>query len=234
MPRRTAIFDKIAKAFEEKANGSDIVFSSRIIREVLNNLSKTNYVLPGICDKIVRYLYDNQSMVSGETVGRALYVLYTLGYDPADNLLLSEDEQSTQQGMVRFDVFGAIIERDFELMTGLTIVRVCLALVYYRALSMDLIEKVFNLDFLMRLEKEITICYATVRIARSASLSSRYSELLIDLQAPYSTRSLNYIMQLNRAVCMGYPEARIPWFQQNYIESHISSGECYEIGFKQR
>lgn len=33
-------------------------------------------------------------------------------------------------------------------------------------------------------------------------------------------------MQLNRAVCFGYPEARIPWFQQNYIEAHISSGKC--------
>lgn len=171
MPRRTAIFDKIVKAFEEQANGSDIVLSSRIIREVLNNLSKSNYVLPGICDKIVRYLYENRSMVSGETVGRSLYTLYTLGYDPADNLLLADDEQSTQQEPVHFDVFGAIIERDFELMAGLTIVRVCLALVYYRALSMELIEKVFNLDFLMRLEKEITICYATVRLEQSAFIS---------------------------------------------------------------
>lgn len=37
-------------------------------------------------------------------------------------------------------------------------------------------------------------------------------------------------MQLNRAVCFAYPEARVPWFQQNYVEAHIKSSMSNKIG----
>lgn len=105
-------------------------------------------------------------MVCGGIVTRTLHTLYSIGYEPADYVLLPHDEQSTpapQQQEVRFDEFGAIMERDFEVMSGLSIVRGCLALAFYRALSIDLIERVFNLDFITRLEKEISVCYASVR-----------------------------------------------------------------------
>jgi hypothetical protein len=29
-------------------------------------------------------------------------------------------------------------------------------------------------------------------------------------------------MQLNRAVCLDFPESGVPWFQQNYIEAQLS------------
>lgn len=32
-------------------------------------------------------------------------------------------------------------------------------------------------------------------------------------------------MQLNRSVCLDFPESNIPWFQQNYIEAQISKGK---------
>lgn len=126
-------------------------------------------MVPMLCDQIMRYLYENRSMVCGDIVGRTLYILFTLGYEPANDLLMLNDEQETgpQQEPIQFDDFGAIIERDFELIAGLTIVRSCLALAFYRALSFELIDKVFNLDFLMRLEKEITICYVNVRPSHS-------------------------------------------------------------------
>lgn len=167
MPRRTAILNKLIKSIEEEASGDDLILSSRIIRDVMNNLSKLNYMVPEICNKIMRYLNENRSTICGNVIGRALFILYSLGYEPAANVLLPDDQGHTQeQQLIRFDDFGAIIERDFELMPGLTIVRACLALVFYRALSMELIEKVFNLNFLMRLESEISICYENVRPSR--------------------------------------------------------------------
>lgn len=39
----------------------------------------------------------------------------------------------------------------------------------------------------------------------------------------YPKEILSLVMQLNRSVCLGYPEARIPWFQQNYIEAKLSA-----------
>lgn len=38
-------------------------------------------------------------------------------------------------------------------------------------------------------------------------------------------------MQLNRSVCLDFPESNVPWFQQNYIEAQISKGKfCYYCG----
>lgn len=35
-------------------------------------------------------------------------------------------------------------------------------------------------------------------------------------------------MQLNRAVCIDFPEAGVPWFQQNYIEAQMTKCKiCY-------
>lgn len=166
MSRKTTIFESLIKSFEAAASEDSLILSSRIIRDVSFNLSKMNYVLPGICGKITHYLYENRSMVCGEVVARTLYTLYSIGYEPADNVLLPHDDQNEpppQQQEVRFDEFCGIIERDFEVMSGLSIVRGCLALAFYRALSMNLIEKVFNIDFVTRLEKEISICSASVR-----------------------------------------------------------------------
>lgn len=36
-------------------------------------------------------------------------------------------------------------------------------------------------------------------------------------------------MQLNRSVCLDFPEANVPWFQQNYIEAQISKGRVVII-----
>lgn len=40
-------------------------------------------------------------------------------------------------------------------------------------------------------------------------------------------------MQLNRSVCLDFPESNVPWFQQNYIEAQISKGRFVIIGYLQ-
>jgi hypothetical protein len=100
-----------------------------------------------------------------------------------------------------FQKCNEIILRDFDFMNGLSIIQACLALTYYKSLKENLINKVFSIDFIKRLEAEIQMCYS---------------------KATYPERVLNQVMQLNRAVCLDYPELNIPWFQQNYIEAQMT------------
>lgn len=93
-------------------------------------------------------------------------------------------------------------------MSGLSIVQACLAMNFYRTLPEALINRVFNIGFIKRLEDEIEMCYS---------------------KATYPERVLNQVMQLNRAVCLDCPAAKVPWFQQNYIEAQMSKREGIEI-----
>lgn len=52
--------------------------------------------------------------------------------------------------------------RDFNYMTGLAIVQACLAINFYKALPESLINRVFNIDFIKRIEDEIEMCYSKV------------------------------------------------------------------------
>lgn len=47
-------------------------------------------------------------------------------------------------------------------MNGLSIVQACLAMNFYKALPESLINRVFNIDFIKRLEDEIEMCYSKV------------------------------------------------------------------------
>lgn len=105
-------------------------------------------------------------------------------------------------------VGAEIVERDFCFMTGLAIVNSCLSLCYYGALSKELMAKVFCIDFIKRLEDEIKMCYS---------------------KATYPQKVLNKVMQLNRSVCLDYPEYNVPWFQQNYVEAQTTKSSPNEI-----
>jgi hypothetical protein len=100
-----------------------------------------------------------------------------------------------------FEKCAGIVMRDFKFMSALSIVQACLALCYYKSLPEALINRVFNIDFIWHLEQEIKFCYSKLT---------------------YPERVLNQVMQLNRAVCLDYPEAQVPWFQQNYLEAQMS------------
>ena len=114
-----------------------------------------------------------------------------MGYSPSE----CEEESKV------FEISSEIVLRDFKIMNGLSIVQACLALAYFKALPERLINQVFSIDFIRRLEKEIEMCYS---------------------KQTYPERVLNQVMQLNRAVCLDYPELNIPWFQQNYLEAQMS------------
>lgn len=53
--------------------------------------------------------------------------------------------------------------RDFNYMGGLSIVQACLALSFYKSIPDTLVARVFNIDFIRRLEEEIQHCYSKVK-----------------------------------------------------------------------
>ncbi|XP_063703033.1 uncharacterized protein LOC134832796 [Culicoides brevitarsis] len=109
-----------------------------------------------------------------------------------------------------FAVANKILKRDFDFLSSLMIIQSCLALTYMKALDKDMISHVFNINFIKRVEEEIQNCYNKAR---------------------YPDRVQNYLMELNRAVCLHYPEANVPWFQQNYIEAQMAKEPNYQTRF---
>lgn len=86
-------------------------------------------------------------------------------------------------------------------MSGLSIVQASMALVFFKACPLQLISMVFSSDFLGRVEQEIAMCYS---------------------KNIYPQRVMNEVMQLNRAVCLDYPELNVRWFQQSFVEAQAS------------
>jgi len=98
-------------------------------------------------------------------------------------------------------------------MYGLFVLECALALMLPNRLPMDLVNEIFSMHFLDKLDAEVASCYA---------------------QASYPARVRRTLMELNRGVCIDMPEANIPWFHEKYCrERIISSKFIYKtfIGF---
>uniref|UniRef100_A0A1B0EVM3 Uncharacterized protein n=1 Tax=Phlebotomus papatasi TaxID=29031 RepID=A0A1B0EVM3_PHLPP len=183
-PRTTDLFDRLIWRYEEDTSE----LNSRLIRDITFNLNASHFHLPKTCRKMIDYLAQNEKYIIGDTAEKILYCCYNIGY-PIDNEVILRKAAN-------------IIQRDFNFMSGLSIVQSCLALCFYRALPTDLVDRVFCTDFIQRLEHEIRLCYS---------------------KATYPQRVFHQVMQLNRAVCLDYPERNVPWFQQNFIESRVAA-----------
>ncbi|XP_055382024.1 uncharacterized protein LOC129612451 [Condylostylus longicornis] len=161
--------------------------NSRLIREIALNLLVSNYLISTIVSKSFDYVFKNRDFVLGDTVEKLLHTAYSLAYIPENEDVLHWSAE--------------IIKRDFDFMTGSSIVKACLSLCYYRILPSELVQKIFTPEFIKKIEDEIELCYS---------------------KQTYPSRILNQVMELNRSVCIDFPEMQIPWFQQNYIEAQMS------------
>ncbi|XP_005177835.3 FAST kinase domain-containing protein 1, mitochondrial isoform X1 [Musca domestica] len=170
--------------------------NSRIMRDMSYNFLATNYIVPEVLEVMFKYVQNHYEHILGETVEKLLSCAYNLGYTP-------ESYESLEYA-------GFILLRDFNYMSGLSLVQACLALCYYKTIPEELINKVFCVKFIQRVEDEIQMCYS---------------------KATYPERVLNIVMQLNRSVCLDFPEANVPWFQQNFIEAQMSKRPFVETPF---
>jgi FAST kinase-like protein, subdomain 2/RAP domain len=97
-------------------------------------------------------------------------------------------------------------------MSGLSIVQALLALTFYKHVPFELVSRVFQGDFIRKLEQEVQMAYRL---------------------ETYPQRVMSLIMQLNRAICLDYPEFQIRWFQNNFIEAQMSKKPALRNKFQQ-
>lgn len=161
----TKILDKLIKRLEDDDYLNDVVMTSHAIHMITLSLSKISYVIPKLCELMLAYVNENSDVVCGITVARLLHYLFSMGYEPqghfATNQIADGSENSgiaakqLNAELFDFEKFAAIINRDFDYMHGLLILQACLALSFYQALPVDMITRIFDMDFIVRLEKEM-------------------------------------------------------------------------------
>lgn len=184
-PLSTNIFFNLVKRYEY-TNG---LVNSRIVRDTIHNLTSCNCLIPPVIDVLTNYVVSNKDYLLGETAELLLYSCFHLGYSPK-----SENEF--------LEAASDIIVKESYRMGGLSILQSSLALCFFRKLPADLVNLVFGIDFLERLDDEIANCFA---------------------KASYPPRVRSFLMQLNRAVCLDYPEYDVPWFHKKYCEEVAAS-----------
>ncbi|XP_066245692.1 FAST kinase domain-containing protein 1, mitochondrial [Euwallacea similis] len=95
-----------------------------------------------------------------------------------------------------------IIIRDQERMSGLGFLQAALSLCFFNQMPKSFVKQIFNVEFLDKLDMELANCYFRDR---------------------YPHRVRNVLMQLNRSVCLEYPEYNVPWFHQKYVDEYQKS-----------
>lgn len=161
--------------------------NSRTIREIAFNLNSSNFRNDSVCDQMVEYVLENWEHVTGDTIEKILTCCYNFSYFP--------------EKLEFFERCGEIISRDFNYMSGLSIIQGLLALVFYKSCPQAILTKVFSQGFIKRLEQEIEMSYS---------------------KNTYPQRVMSKFMELNRAACLDCPEINVKWFQQSFIEAQIS------------
>ncbi|KAJ8931919.1 hypothetical protein NQ314_015117 [Rhamnusium bicolor] len=96
-----------------------------------------------------------------------------------------------------FDVVTDIIIRDRERLSGLAFIQSALSLCFFNKLPSSFIKQIFNVEFLEKLDVELANCYSKDK---------------------YPQKVRTKMMQLNRAVCLDYPEANVPWFHKKFVD----------------
>lgn len=177
--------------------------------------------VPKLSELMLNYVYENREFVGGTVMARLLFHLFKVGYEPA-----VAGSESTKQ--LDLEPFVTILIRDFNTTPAYSIVKACIALYFYRALPIELMTRLFSMSFIDRLEKEMHQNYDTVRILITVITENELFLItsiffLIQTQITYPKDILFLILQLNRSACLEYPEASIPWLQQKFVDSQLST-----------
>ncbi|XP_047121376.1 FAST kinase domain-containing protein 1, mitochondrial isoform X2 [Schistocerca piceifrons] len=173
--------------------------SSRIIRDAVWNFRSFDYLAPTTVDRMVDYITHNKAHVLAETAEKLLTLCYVHGYTP------------TGAGSF-FSTMIDLILRDRDFMVSLAVIRSSLALCFYNSLPKALIHYIFTVDFLERIEAELSQCYS---------------------KDTYPVRVRHNLMELNRAVCLDYPDADVPWFHKKYCQELAVSEPKLKSVFQQ-
>lgn len=190
--------ERLIKHLKEHCIDGEIIITPHTILNITKSLYRIKYVIPTLCEKMLNYVNENKTIVSAEIVSRLLYYLYNVGYEPnlEQNQMIDDGTNSKSGLLPRIDAKRSmdsrkssivelfdfqnviqIINRDFDLTPAWLIVQACLALSFYQALPLELINRVFNMDFIVRLEKEMTV---------NSDKVSRIGEYFIQLKCKFN------------------------------------------------
>lgn len=148
-----------------------MIVTTRTIQLAAGSLNRIYLVVPKLCEHMVKFVNENMEIVGANTASCLLFYLFSMGYEPYaehTNGTLMIDRKEPENVLsdnpdFDFATFIQIINRDFDFIPAWSIIQACLGLSFYQALSLDLIHRVFNIDFVTRLEKEICSTYETVK-----------------------------------------------------------------------
>lgn len=152
-----ALFEKI-----ENFSNAEAILHTQTINYIISKGYSAN--IPKLNELMLRYVNMNRGFVGGEVMARLIYHLYKMGYDSSVNALGIASETNNQLlEPIDFDNFVNILIRDFDQMSAILIVKAGLALYFYRALPISLVTRIFSMDFIERLEKEMNHSFHAVR-----------------------------------------------------------------------
>lgn len=146
----------------------EVIITPHTIDKAVKALLPIAFVSPKLAEIMLNYVNENKDTIGADNAVRILYYLFCVGFEPNRemNILLTDGKNSEKQlnsDFFNFENFIQIINRDFDLMSSWSIIQACLALSFYQALTLDLIKRVFNMDFIQRLEKDLATNYNKVR-----------------------------------------------------------------------
>lgn len=172
--KQTHTIEKLIKKLEQTCNLDEVIITARTIQLVAGSLNRLFLIVPKLSERMLIFVNENMDIVGADTTASLLFYLFSMGYEPyADNentVMIESNINDTNNGNDKnihkniiltsefdFANFIRIINRDFDFLPAWSIVQACLALSFYQVLTLDLIQRVFNIDFVTRLEKEISL-----------------------------------------------------------------------------
>lgn len=141
--KKTLTLDKLIKKLEEICSSDDVIITAHTIQIVTISLNKIVFVVPKLCEHMLKFVNEHKDIVGGDTVAYLLYYLFSMGYEPykdsCQRLISMHNDKTAMPNnqyvsdeLFDFDNLTKIIDRDFELMPAWLIVQACLALSFYQ------------------------------------------------------------------------------------------------------
>ena len=100
------------------------------------------------------------------------------------------------------DLSSSCLERDFDSQNCMQVLQVAMILAKYGKLNRELTSRIFSVEFLDKIDDEIEKCPSERNTLGRVST--------------YPKNLRRAMMNLNRRVCICYPEYKVPWFHEKY------------------
>ncbi|KAI9557037.1 FAST kise domain-containing protein 1 [Daphnia sinensis] len=171
--------------------------TGRVTRDLVFFLERFRYLQFPIIDAIVDYALKKHEHLGPSLLVNVFVLCFNLGYSTKNLELLapitSQSLESKDNGMF-----------------GLFVLEASLALVLTNRLSIKLVNEIFTVQFLDKLDLEVAACYS---------------------KATYPARVRRTLMELNRSVCIDMPEAGVPWFHEKYCQEQMHTNPPTSTNF---